>query len=160
MLTMMQKKAAIDRIAAANGDGPLPEAVVREARNPKHPLHECFDWNDEKAAHEHRLDQARALISSIQVLVEYEDILVPTTCYVHDVRKGRQGQGYCSVDALSRRRQDAIQTLELELERIIGVVERTRGIAGSLGLGSLFEGMLQSAITAKLRVQKKGRKAA
>jgi hypothetical protein len=49
----------------------LPSDVVKAAREPSHPLHKRFDWDDTKAAHKWRLSQARDLIAS--VVVEYED---------------------------------------------------------------------------------------
>lgn len=46
----------------------LPVAVVNEARDPDSPLHRYFEWDDTKAAHAHRLDQARQLIASIEII--------------------------------------------------------------------------------------------
>lgn len=46
----------------------LPVAVVNEARDPESPLHRYFEWDDSKAAHAHRLDQARHLIASIEII--------------------------------------------------------------------------------------------
>lgn len=51
--------------------GPLTaETVLVEAINPKSPLHRFFQWDDQKAAHEYRLTQARSLIRSIDVVIE------------------------------------------------------------------------------------------
>lgn len=36
--------------------------VVEAAKNAKSALHDCFEWDDTKAAHEYRLSQARHLI--------------------------------------------------------------------------------------------------
>jgi hypothetical protein len=155
MLTMQQKKEAIDGIAKANGGVVTPEAVVEAAKNPRHILHEVFDWNDQTAAHQHRLNAARQLISSIEVIVETDDVTVTAISYIRDIRKGRKEQGYVSVDALGKRKADAKATLSLELERIIGSIERSRLIAGSLGLAPFFETMLQQALAAKIRIGKK-----
>jgi hypothetical protein len=43
--------------------------VVEEATNEEHPLHEEFEWNNDIAAHEHRLWQAGQLIRSVKVTV-------------------------------------------------------------------------------------------
>lgn len=44
-------------------DGTLsPERVVAFARDPKTALHDQFEWDDSAAAHEFRLQQARAVI--------------------------------------------------------------------------------------------------
>lgn len=50
-------------------NGLTPASVVKDATNPKSPLHSSFTWDDETAAHEHRLDQARDLIRSFRVTV-------------------------------------------------------------------------------------------
>ncbi|WP_422057307.1 hypothetical protein [Sphingomonas sp.] len=39
-----------------------------------HPAYEWFEWNDEKAAHEHRLDQARDFARGLIVRFEVETI--------------------------------------------------------------------------------------
>jgi len=44
-------------------------AVVDEARPPSSLLHPQFEWDDARAAEEHRRNQARNLINSIRVLV-------------------------------------------------------------------------------------------
>lgn len=49
-----------------------PALVVEDARHQSSPLHLCFEWNDEHAAHQHRLAQARKLIGSI-VVAQFED---------------------------------------------------------------------------------------
>lgn len=43
------------------------EAVVKAAKNPRSPLHACFEWDDATAAHKYRLYQARNLILSVRV---------------------------------------------------------------------------------------------
>jgi hypothetical protein len=41
--------------------------VVEVAAPPESPLHPHFEWNDGRAAHQFRLEQARALIRSVHV---------------------------------------------------------------------------------------------
>ncbi len=43
------------------------EHVVAEAEDEDSPLHAHFQWDDEKAAHMHRLKQARDLIGSVEI---------------------------------------------------------------------------------------------
>lgn len=45
------------------------EIVVTEAANPKHPLHNEFDWDDATAAHAQRLDRASRLIRMVKIKV-------------------------------------------------------------------------------------------
>lgn len=44
-----------------------PDAIVDEASDPNHPLHSRFEWDNEAAAHQHRLEQARGLIRLVRV---------------------------------------------------------------------------------------------
>lgn len=46
-----------------------PEVIVAEAKKPKSPLHTCFQWDDDKAAQQWRLQQARVLINNIEVKI-------------------------------------------------------------------------------------------
>lgn len=58
----------LEKIANKNAGDLRPEAVVEAARTKRSPLHEFFEWDDSTAAHEYRLDQARHLIRSIEVV--------------------------------------------------------------------------------------------
>jgi len=60
------------------------EFVVDDARNEKSPLHSYFEWDDSAAAKQHRLHQARHLISHIHVkTVGNRDIQHPTRAFVN-----------------------------------------------------------------------------
>ncbi len=53
--------------------------VVNEAKKKRSPLHGAFQWDDSLAAHEYRLDQARHLIRSIEIIIEDR----PEPAFVH-----------------------------------------------------------------------------
>ncbi|HUD75319.1 MAG TPA: hypothetical protein VMQ76_09630, partial [Terracidiphilus sp.] len=53
---------ALRAIADKNGGLLLPEKVVEAARPVSSPLHSWFEWNDNKAAENYRIWQARQLI--------------------------------------------------------------------------------------------------
>lgn len=59
-LDALQKKAG--------STGLTPGAIVRKAQSPASALHKCFEWDDAKAAHEHRLHQARTVLRAIVVV--------------------------------------------------------------------------------------------
>lgn len=44
-----------------------PNSIIETARDPRHVLHKKFEWDDTKAAHQHRLNQARQLIRAVVV---------------------------------------------------------------------------------------------
>jgi hypothetical protein len=58
----------LDRIAAANAGKLTPKATVAAAADPANPLHPHFEWDDARAAHAHRLHQARHLISLVRIV--------------------------------------------------------------------------------------------
>lgn len=51
-----------------------PETVVEESKNPSAPLHSCFEWDDEKAAHKYRITQAQGIIRAIVSVDEAEQV--------------------------------------------------------------------------------------
>jgi hypothetical protein len=46
----------------------VADDVVERAKDEASPLHHAFEWDNEAAGHQHRLNQARRLITSIRVL--------------------------------------------------------------------------------------------
>lgn len=54
----------------ANGDV-TPQMVVQEAKDKNNPLHTCFDWNNSEAGEKWRIHQARLLMGSLVVQIEY-----------------------------------------------------------------------------------------
>lgn len=73
-------------------DGILkPEAVVAAAENPKSALHSWFTWDDTKAAHEYRLEEARRLIRVQVVTLPHTETV--TRAFVSLPRDRRSG-GY------------------------------------------------------------------
>lgn len=83
---------ALRAIAQKHHGHLLPEVVVDEARSPKSPLHSRFTWDDTEAAHQHRLWQARQLISvCVEVLADDTD---PSPVFVSLSSDRMHGKGY------------------------------------------------------------------
>lgn len=59
----------IEQLEAQNGHKATAEEMLDSARPSTSPIHHLFEWDDKKAAEEHRLDKARYLLRA--VLVEY-----------------------------------------------------------------------------------------
>lgn len=79
-------------IAARHNGIVDPEVVVREAKNPKHPLHRKFNWDNTAAAHQWRLWQARQLI---RVCVEViSNDIDPSPVFVSLSSDRGEGKGY------------------------------------------------------------------
>ena len=47
-----------------------PKYIVEKAKDESNILHNCFEWNDSKAAELYRIDQARDLIRSLVIIKE------------------------------------------------------------------------------------------
>ena len=73
-----------------------PSLVVNTARDPEHPLHSRFEWDDSVAGEKYRQHQARQLIRSVRIRVIGEDD--PTIDYhvraYQMVRQPGGGQSY------------------------------------------------------------------
>lgn len=101
MLTNRRKAAELEKIRKAHGGILRPPDVVKTAQNPKHPLHECFEWDNTRAASEYRLWQARHLISVCVVLINGNTKPVRTYVSLKDDRAEDAGGYRHVVDVLS-----------------------------------------------------------
>src|SRR4051812_6293981 len=70
-------KQTLLALADKNGGLLQPEEVVESARDRGSPLHAVFEWNNAKAAHEHRLSTARSLIRMVRIEVITTDLSGP-----------------------------------------------------------------------------------
>lgn len=108
----------IERLEQDHQHQLTPDGIVDAARNRKSPLHKAFEWNDEKAAHHWRCDQARKLVATLDiVLIRPDKTEVPTRAFV-SVEIG-SGRGYSStVHALNdpALRQQVVQRAWIELD--------------------------------------------
>ena len=64
---VQQIGARIKQIERRGGN--VPQGIVDDARDPASPCHAAFDWDDSSAANTQRLEQARLLIRSINVVL-------------------------------------------------------------------------------------------
>jgi len=65
------------------------QELVRTARSPRSPLHKLFEWDDKAAAQEHRLVQARVMISSLQVeIIDAKGKPRNIVAFVRSVKRG------------------------------------------------------------------------
>lgn len=107
----MENTKAIDKelsaIERAHAGFLKAEAVVNYARNPRTALHKRFEWDDTKAAHQHRLAQAREIIRTRIYRLETAGRELPMKVYVSLVPDQQQpGGGYRKmVDVLSDKAQ-------------------------------------------------------
>jgi len=57
--------------------GITPQLLIIESRKKKSPLHNCFEWNDSKAAKEYRIVQAHEILRSLVIEVDVEEYEEP-----------------------------------------------------------------------------------
>jgi len=125
-----------------NGGRLTPEMVVLDATDPASPGHSFFTWDNEDAAHMHRLNEARSLIRSVPLKVTTENVRVKSIGYVRDPDAGEQ-QGYISVSKLKTKKQAALDALRYEVGRAIGFMERVRLVADELGLSDRVDEVME-----------------
>lgn len=122
------------------------EVVVELASNPKHPLHGYFEWDDSKAAHDHRLWQARVLIARVRIVNPDASNPTPIPAFVSLVSDRHDGGGYRSVaDVLA----DPVSRDELE-----------RTAIGELAAWTERHRMLTELVAPVKRIIKRSRKKA
>jgi hypothetical protein len=110
-----------------------PEQVVEDARrNPDGPLYSHFTWDDDLAAAQWRMAQARQLIRSITVEVTTTISQVTVENYLPDPTARNR---YVTVE--SARHHDPLRSEILldELARALGVMRRASAIAQALDFG-------------------------
>jgi hypothetical protein len=56
------------------------DVIVQDARQKTSPIHSAFEWNNKQAAHEHRLHQARTMMTALRIIDEglAPDVRQPT----------------------------------------------------------------------------------
>ncbi|QCI93376.1 hypothetical protein [Novosphingobium sp. EMRT-2] len=85
----------LERIRVRHNGRLEPEWVVHTAKAAKNPLHDLFEWDDNVAAQNYRVDQARGIIRSIEVVVEAAEERKPMRAFVSVVQE--RDRSYTSV---------------------------------------------------------------
>ena len=101
--------------------------IVNEARSPESPLHDCFTWDNTKAAEKWRREEAQSLITRYKMIVVYEDFEIKVPYYVRDTNKEPCEEGYVSLFRVKE--ESAVDIVRNELSCVINLLERTVGIA-------------------------------
>lgn len=124
--------AALDQLADEQGRL-TPETVVRAAEAQRHPLHDYFEWDDSIAGHQHRLNQARTLIRSVQVHIKTEKREISVSAFIRDPERDQKDAGYRRVEALMKEPQLAHEAVAAEMARAGSYLRRARDLAEALG---------------------------
>lgn len=141
----------LEKIAGLSCGRITPDAVLLDAKSPKSPLHDQFDWDDSSAAKQWRLQQARELIRSVRVEITTESRTVSTVRYVRDPSAG-EAQGYVEVAKLRDDKSLAVEALQGEIRQANAMVARARSIAEALGLSAEIEMVSESVDALQFRL--------
>lgn len=126
--------AELTRLAKANDGRLTPDNVVDAAQDEASPLHQCFEWDNDAAAHMFRVEQARHLIRSVRVDVTTSHHTVRVPAFVHDPECERGEQGYVSIRQLSSDEDKSREVVIAEFSRAASALRRARAVAMALGI--------------------------
>lgn len=136
-----------------DGNGKLtPEAVVEAAKDADSPLHDQFTWDVEAAAHEHWLDQARALIVSVRYIVKNEHSTINAVYYHRDPNAASHEQGYVSVPTLQTDEDMARAALVEAFRRVGDELRRAQQLAIVLAFDKEVEELLNGVVELRQRI--------
>jgi len=110
--------AELRRIAKKRGGLLRPDHIIEAASAAASPLHRFFTWDDEKAANEHRLWQARELIATYWIVEPMSNEPIRMLISLASDRQAKQGYRF-SADVMANPDQRAEWLLMAlaELER-------------------------------------------
>lgn len=122
-------KEALAAIARKNGGLLTPNSVVLEARKKDSVLHDLFEWDEKKAAHAWRIDQARELIRSVKVVIKTERTTITTVAYIRNPDCESDEQGYVDTVSLVGDEERSRTALISEFTRAGSSLRRARELA-------------------------------
>jgi hypothetical protein len=135
------RKEIVDHLTALadhQGGKITAEAVVLAATPQESLLHPLFEWDEAKAAHQHRLDQARALIRAVKVTVSSSTFTISAPFFVRDPSAAPE-QGYVSLGKLKSDNDLAREVVIAEFSRASSALSRAKAVAAALGLSQEIE---------------------
>lgn len=130
------------------------ERLLEAASNRRHPLHADFIWDNDKAAHQYRLDQARVIIASVRVVVSDVSKKITAPGYLRDPNAAPHEQGYVSTSRLRNERDAAHEALLNEAMQLQARLERMREIAAVLDLSDELAAVVESVMTLSARLRR------
>lgn len=125
----------MEELAAELGGKLTPEAVLERAENTDSALHDMFTWDDDEAAREYRLLQARGLIR--RVVVHIEDArpsAAPVRAYLNVERGTGEYVAVSVVQATAGAGDAVLQYLLADLRSVSARLERYSDLLGSAEL--------------------------
>jgi hypothetical protein len=130
------REAVIQRLKAIYQTHSLltPDLVIQDAKNPKSPLHDEFEWNDKAAAHQYRIEQARKVIQTYWVSVKTETTTVEVPYFVRDPEAVNGEQGYVSNAVIMKKPELAARVFMTETAKAHSYLNRAMAYADVLDI--------------------------
>lgn len=122
-------RAEIDKMAKRRRGKITPQQVLDAARDEDNPLHSFFDWDDDEAAENWRLHQARTLIKSVKIEIQTTTTKIKAVGFVRDPSKDSDDSGYVSVKSVKNDEDAQREILISEFDRARSALKRARKIA-------------------------------
>jgi hypothetical protein len=119
-----------------------PADVVEDARDPASPLHDFFEWDDDVAAQQWRLSQARLLIRRVKIQVTVRDIPMDVARYV---RNPDEPGTYSDIVRVRGDEDRSRRTVIDEMNRVAKAAKRARALAAVLGTVEQVEEIIRLA---------------
>jgi len=115
MFSKERKNAILEELHGLISNGRLlPEDVIDAARNPNSVLHNYFTWDDSEAAHQFRLQEARALIKKVKVdLVRVDNAVVRVPSFIRSTEAG-----YRDIHAVTINKPDHTAAILITLAQV------------------------------------------
>lgn len=100
-----------------------PENIVSFASNKRAQFHKMFEWDDKKAGHQYRLQQARQIINNIEVVIvsNNEERSLPA----YEIVSSESGREYRSIEAMT---VDEVEQVREETRRQLSVLRNKLNI--------------------------------
>lgn len=148
-MTMREVADVLERLEQENGNLD-PSDVVTEARDPASPLHNFFEWDDDQAAQQWRIGQARLLIRRVKIQVTVREIPMDVARYVRDPD---EPGSYSNIVRVRSDEDRSRRTVLDEMNRVSQAAKRARAVAAVLGTIEQVDEIIRLAEMVVRRVQ-------
>lgn len=118
----------LENIRTTNDGRLTPVDVVDRARSANSALHEHFEWDDERAAEQHRLAQAGELIRSITVDISRSNVEPPKHIKAFVSVEREEGRSYTSTLHAMSDKDLRRQVLEAAWRELLAIRQKYAGL--------------------------------
>lgn len=114
-------------------NGLKPADVVEASMDENSVLHECFEWDNDKAADQYRIDQARDIIRHI-VVTKSESNETHVRAFFSITTENEKKHKYLSLQAISENEDYKKQTIDRALRELVSFKQKYADLKDELGL--------------------------